>query len=333
MVWLLLLSTLIPWPHPRGYVAHQPQPGTAIRIDGRLDETAWNGAAWTESFLDIEGHRKPLPRFQTRAKMLWDSRYLYIAAELEEPHVWGTLTQRDSVIFHDNDFEVFLDPDGDNHQYFEIEINALNTVWDLFLPKPYKDRGKADNSWDIDGLLTAVHVDGSLNDPSDRDRGWTVEMAIPWRAFRGRTSAALPPRDGEVWRINFSRVQWRHRIVGGRYEKIPGLREDNWVWSPQFVIDMHRPERWGYLQFSTAAPGTVGFRPDPRHDTRARLHIVYYAQRDFFRRHKRYAGTLTELGLSWPTSSPTPELRLAEDGWEATLDGLGIRQDSLIGPR
>ena len=106
--------------------------------------------------------------------MLWDDQYLYVAAELEEPHVWATLTEHDSVIFHDNDFEVFLNPSGDGLNYFEFEINALNTSWDLFLPKPYREGGKADNSWDIPGLRTAVHVNGTLNDPRDTDRGWTV---------------------------------------------------------------------------------------------------------------------------------------------------------------
>ena len=102
--------------------------------------------------MDIEGDRRPEPRFRTRMKMLWDDQALYIAAELEEPHVWATLTEHDSVIFHDNDFEVFLDPDGDSHLYAELELNALNTTWDLLLPKPYKDGGKAVDAWEIAGL-------------------------------------------------------------------------------------------------------------------------------------------------------------------------------------
>ena len=114
------------------------------------------------------------------------------AAELEEPHVWATLTEHDSVIFRDNDFEVFLNPSGDGRNYFEFEINALNTGWDLFLPKPYREGGKADNSWEIPGLRTAVAIDGTLNDASDRDRGWTVEIAFPWTAFASRAPVAPP---------------------------------------------------------------------------------------------------------------------------------------------
>ena len=143
---------------PKGYVCYRAR--TPIQIDGRLDEDAWKAAPWTDAFVDIQGDVRPRPRFQTRAKMLWDDTYFYVAALLEEPHVWGTLTRHDSVIFQDNDFEIFIDPDGDNQEYYEIEINALNTEWDLFLKKAYRDGGPAMNEWEIPGLKTAVHVDG-----------------------------------------------------------------------------------------------------------------------------------------------------------------------------
>ncbi|HZU36927.1 MAG TPA: carbohydrate-binding family 9-like protein, partial [Gemmataceae bacterium] len=246
---------------PRGYVAYRAT--SPITVDGRLDEPAWNAAPWTADFVDIEGERRPRPRFRTRAKILWDDTYLYIGAELQEPHVWATLTKHDSVIFQDPDFEVFIDPDGDSHNYAELEMNALNTTWDLRLPKPYKDGGKADDAWEIVGLKTGVHVDGILNNPRDTDRGWTVEIAIPWAAVAKLSHQPVPPHDGDQWRINFSRVEWQIRIVDGKYQKVPHRPEDNWVWSPQGVIDMHRPETWGYVQFSTARPGTATFHPDP----------------------------------------------------------------------
>src|ERR1041384_4960884 len=117
---------------------------------------AWGGAAWAGWFVDILGGSAPTPRFRTRAKMLWDDQFFYIGAELQEPDVWATLTEHDSVIFNDNDFEVFIDPDGDNHSYYEIEINALNTVWDLRLPKPYRDGGPALTEGDIPGRKPAA---------------------------------------------------------------------------------------------------------------------------------------------------------------------------------
>lgn len=218
-------------------------------MDGRPSEVAWDKAPWTSDFVDIEGAQKPKPRFRTRAKMLWDDNYLYILAELEEPNLWATYSRHDMVIFHEHDFEVFLDPDGDQLNYFEFEINALNTGWDLFLPKPYKDGGKADDGWEIPGLKTAVHLTGTLNNPSDQDFGWTVEMAFPWTAFNRGPRPAVAPKSGEKWRINFSRVEWQLDVVNGQYRKRPGLKEDNWVWSPQGVINMHVPEKWGFVEF------------------------------------------------------------------------------------
>lgn len=223
----------------------------ALRIlDGRLDKPFWQAAPWTDDFIDIEGDLKPNPPLRTRAKMLWDDECFYFAAEMEEPHVWATLTERDSVIFHDNDFEIFLNPTCDAKDYYEFEMNALNTVWDLLLRVPYRQAGQADNSWFIRGLRTAVHVDGSLNDPSDVDRGWSVEVAMPFRAFDRHRGAPVPPRPGDEWLVNFSRVEWDVEVVDGRYRKIEGRPEHNWVWSPMGLIDMHLPLRWGRVCFS-----------------------------------------------------------------------------------
>jgi hypothetical protein len=326
--------------HPRGYVCYRAQ--GKVTIDGKLDEAAWRAVPWTEDFVDIEGDRRPRPRFKTRVKMLWDDKYFYIGAELEEPHVWATLTKHDSVIFRDNDFEVFIDPDGDNHNYAELEINALNTTWDLLLKKPYRDGGKGLNEYEIEGLKTAVHVHGTLNNPRDTDKGWTVEIAIPWKALGKLAPVAAPPRDGDQWRVNFSRVEWRHEVVDGKYRKVKGRPEDNWVWSPQGVVDMHRPETWGYVQFSKAAPGKATFRPDPAGPARHLLHRVYYAQRAFQKKHNRYAQTLKELGLpSLKHKSLTGPLRLEAKGdeFQAVVDvrypdgrthRWHIRQDSRV---
>jgi hypothetical protein len=321
---------LAPFPHPRGYVCYRaPSP---ITIDGAVTEAAWDAAPWTDAFVDIEGDRRQKPPFRTRVKMLWDAEALYIAAELEEPHVWATLTEHDAVIFHDNDFEVFLDPDGDNHLYGELELNAKNTTWDLLLTKPYKDGGKAVNAWEITGLKTAVNSDGTPNDPRDTDRGWTVEIRWPWAGLK-ELGAEVPPKDGDRWRINFSRVEWDTEIADGKYRKVKGKQEHNWVWSPQGVIDMHRPERWGYLQFSTAEPGKTKFRPDADWDARDTLHRLYYAQRTYRKANGKFAANVADLGVKIPADRVRMET--TRNGFEASWlkDGkprLTITQDSRI---
>jgi hypothetical protein len=324
---------------PKGYVCYRAL--SPIQIDGRLDKPAWQQVPWTEYFVDIEGDGKPPPRYRTRVKMLWDDQYFYVAAELEEPHVWATLTQHDSVIFQDNDFEVFIDPNGDNHEYFEFEINALNTGWDLFMPRPYKDGGKAVSSWEIPGLKTAVYVNGTINDPRDADGGWTIELAFPWKVLGELARRPAPPRDGDQWRVNFSRVEWRHEIVNGKYRKIPNTKEDNWSWSPQGVVNMHRPETWGYVQFSSAEVGKAKFNPDPAGPARRLLHRIYYAQRKYREKHASYAKTLEELGLGGVydgTLLGAPKLETTESSFECTAEiKIGgqtqrwhIRQDSKI---
>jgi hypothetical protein len=240
-----------------------------LEIDGRLSDPAWARAAWSAPFMDIRGPEYPTPSLATRVRLLWDSTYLYIGADIQEPHIWGTLHARDAIIYRDDDFEVFLDPDGDGEAYYEIEINALGTVLDLFLPKPYGRGGRAILEWDAPNLLSAVHLRGTLNDPVDLDTGWTVELAIPWADLRPPHSPVAdapndiigaPPIPGSVWRVNFSRVDWPLEIVpredGGKtYKKLsaPSQRtrhpEENWVWAPQGVINMHLPEKWGFLSF------------------------------------------------------------------------------------
>ena len=120
-----------------------------------------------------------------------------------------------------------------------------------------KDDGKAMNAWEIAGLKSAVFVDGTVNDPRDTDRGWSVELAFPWRVLAEQARRPTPPREGDQWRVNFSRVQWPIETSTGKYVKPKGAREDNWVWSPQHVVDMHRPETWGYVQFTSRAAGDV----------------------------------------------------------------------------
>src|SRR2546426_9122528 len=113
---LLLLALLLT--APKHYEC--PRAVSKPKIDGKLDEAAWRRAPWTDWFVDIRGGSSAKPRFRTRAKMLWDDDYFYVAAQLEEPDAWATLTAHDSVIFRDNDFEVFLNPTGDTLNYFEF---------------------------------------------------------------------------------------------------------------------------------------------------------------------------------------------------------------------
>jgi len=227
----------------------------SINIDGQLDEKEWLSAEWTNLFVDIEGDKKPNPYLDTKAKMLYNDEYFYFAFKIDEPHIWAKLRQRDTVIFYDNDIEIFIDANGSTHDYLEFEMNAFNTIWDLYLAKPYREGGPVLNNWDYKGIKTAVHIDGTLNDPSDVDNAWYVEVALPWSSIVATKYPHTIPVNGETMRVNFSRVQWETEVVNGNYVKKKNLEtgknlpENNWVWSPIGAIDMHRPEMWGVVVF------------------------------------------------------------------------------------
>ncbi len=222
---------------PEARIYNAPKATGSIQIDGVLDEPDWQNAPLSEAFADIRGvDFEPKPSKATYMKMLWDDECLYIAGIIEEDNVTASLTDHDAIIYHDNDFEVFIDPDKDCRNYFEIENNAFGTVMDLLMDRPYRDQGHFFLPWDCRGLRLATHVNGTLNDPSDTDQGWTVEIAIPFEAL---TVDFTNPKDLQDWHINFSRVEWLK--AGGP--------EENWVWNPTGVVDMHQPEYWGILHF------------------------------------------------------------------------------------
>jgi len=308
---------------PRSYIAYKTS--EPIHIDGKPTEESWKNAGWTQDFIDIEGEKTP--RYKTNVKMLWDEEYLYFYAKLEEPHIWATLKQRDTVIFYNNDFEIFIDPDGDTQNYMEFEMNALNTVWDLLLLKTYREGGQAVDSWDITGLKSAVNIKGSLNEPGDKDEFWSVEIAMPWAVLTETSpSGSIPVND--FWRINFSRVNWDFQLKDGKYSRKMDengnyLPEYNWVWSPQGIINMHEPEHWGYVYFSEKEPGEKEVFTIPK-DERIKwfLYELYRKQKAYFEIHKKWAVPINKLvkgEMKIDGGKIHPKLEIHQTGWNISV--------------
>ena len=321
---------------PQKYICYKAD--TSLVLDGKIDDKAWEDIEWTQSFVDIEGDLKPRPYYDTKVKMTWDEDYFYFGAKMEDPHVWATLTERDAVIFKDNDFEIFLDPDGDTHNYYELEVNAFETEWDLMLLKPYHDGSHvALDSWDIPGLITKVYINGTINNPSDKDKGWSVEIAIPWIAFSGNFRSNNCPQDGEDWKVNFSRVHWETDIMNGKYVK-KDKPEFNWVWSPQGLISMHMPERWGLVRFTeNRKKEKIKFIDSDIDNVRWAMRQIYYCQGNYFLENKKYSTSVDELGLA---KSPVkninwdPQIFITPSGWEASSsykkNKIIIRKDGKV---
>ena len=252
-----------------------------LTVDGHLTEAAWQTAPKSPRFVDMVTGDPAI--FDTRAAALWDDQNLYIGFWVEEPFVEAHLTERDALIFMENDVEVFIDG-GDC--YYEFEVNALNTVYEVFFiwqdayqrgskfdvpefdllaRKALSFGGNYDRTgwhfwkgthprgvrwafldWDFSGLRSAVQVDGKLNDRSVADKGWTVELAFPWSGMHWLANGrSLPPKDGDVWSLFFGRFE-KLELAGTRPQPQPA-----WCWSKHGVLDTHVPECFTRVHFSS----------------------------------------------------------------------------------
>ncbi len=254
--------------HYTAYRTHE-----AISVDGKLDEKCWKEAVRSPRFVDIISGKPTM--YDTRVAALWDEKNLYVGYWVEEPNVQATFKDYNSPIYYNNDVEVFI---AGKDAYYEFEINAYNTVYealfmwqDTYEKTGYSEvpelkrsnpkvtgfngvgftthpRGPRVGSWDFrfPGMKTAVHIDGTLNDDKDKDRGWTVELCFPWEGMKHLAKGdgrALPPKDGDIWRIDFSRFN--------QY-KAPAPAKDSggWFLSKHGVWDSHVPECFPYVHFS-----------------------------------------------------------------------------------
>ncbi len=269
-----------PFPWPENRIARYTACRTAgpLEIDGRLDEESWRLAPRSPRFVDLITGKPTI--HDTRAAVLWDDACLYVGFWVEEPFVEATLTERDALVWTENDVELFV---AGKDAYYELEINPLGTIYEaLFVWEEAYERGgfsaapefarTADGAqpfngvgfdrhprgprlgffrWDMPGLRAAVSVDGTVNDNTDRDRGWTAEIAIPWSSMSWLAlgdGRALPPRDGDVWRMDFSRFN--------KYREAPPADDSGgWAWSAHGAWDSHIPELFPYVHFSTRTIG------------------------------------------------------------------------------
>lgn len=237
-----------------------PRASSPLTIDARADEPAWTEAEWASEFVDITGDPDLKPTLKTRVKLLWDDDYLYLYAELEETNVVAHLTERDAIIWKENDFEVFIDPDGDGENYFEFEWNAANTLFDLFLTRPYSDpRGTfVLHDWNCAGVRSATRIEGTLNDSSDVDRLWALEAAIPAKALAN--GFTMPFAANRRLKIGFSRVEW-----------LNPEKECNWTLGATGKVDMHIPSRWATVTLAPRVPVLVWYRWDAEKESEASL--------------------------------------------------------------
>ncbi|NTX04087.1 carbohydrate-binding family 9-like protein [Myxococcus sp. CA040A] len=203
--------------------------GTAPTIDGVLDDAVWKEAAPVVLRGSFDGRAV---RLRTEARLAYDNAYLYVAFDSEDPDVWGTLRKRDDPIYEQEVVEIFLDANADGRTYNELQVSPHNVNFDAYFPAR---RQGMDLSWDS-GMTTAVKVRGTLDDASDKDEGWSVEMRIPFAKLA--EVPQVPPQPGARWRFNLYRLEHHgRRTVEGQ------------AFSPLFVGDFHALPRFAWLTF------------------------------------------------------------------------------------
>jgi hypothetical protein len=211
------------------YVVHRTR--GPVQIDGVLAEPTWDAAEKAAPFVrSVDGKRASAA---TEARLLWDDENLYVAFLAEDANVSGAFFKDDEKLYTSNVVEIFLNPSRDSSRYDEIEIAPTNALFDAsFSGGP---RQGMDLSWSS-RARHAVHVDGTLNDPRDVDRGWTVELAIPFAALTGMPKPR--PERGDTWNFNL------YRLRQGRGQ--PG---EGQAFSPPMRGDFHALDRFATLRF------------------------------------------------------------------------------------
>jgi hypothetical protein len=198
-------------------------------IDGVLDDEAWKEAAPAVLRGSFDGRPVAL---RTEARLTYDDANLYVSFDAEDPDIWGTLFKRDDPIYEQEVVEIFLDANADGRTYNELQVSPHNVIFDAYFPAR---RQGMDTSWDS-GMKTAVKVKGTIDNPSDRDERWTVELQIP--IARLAEVPNVPPKKGDRWRFNLYRLEHlgRSSVEGQSF-------------SPVFVGDFHALPRFGWLIF------------------------------------------------------------------------------------
>jgi hypothetical protein len=216
-----------------------------IVIDGNLNEASWQNAADTSVFTFWDGSPAPVS-IQTTAKMIWDDQYLYIAFTARDPDVYATYTARDSRLWEQDNFEVFVTVPGTTG-YVEAEGSPRGTIWDGVFTNVFQGPG---GTYNMAGLQVSARVNGTLNNSSDQDTGFTAEMRLPFAdIYQGNPVGH--PLHGTQLRLNLNRINWNTPATQGGVGAAGSDTYYAWSPVPGTGISFHRPDKFGTVTFST----------------------------------------------------------------------------------
>ncbi len=206
----------------------------SIKIDGKLDEAAWDKAQVLKDFA-VYWEKRP-PKTATKARLLWDDNYLYFAAEMEDSDLYADVKERNGMTWSNDVFELFFKPAEDKLPYYEFQVNAANTQLELFFPSRGSGGWQRFAPLTKFGMESAVKLDGTLNKWQDKDTGWTVEGRIPLTAFE---EGGGKPQAGTKWRFALCRYDY-----SAAFDRVETSST-----APLTQPDFHRYEDYGKLTF------------------------------------------------------------------------------------
>jgi hypothetical protein len=207
---------------------------TQIRIDGKMDDVAWDNAQVLKDFAVFWQKRRP--RTATTARLLWDSHYLYFLADMEDTDLYADVKERNGITWENDVFELFFKPATNKLAYYEFQVNAANTQLELFFPSRGSGGYRRFAPITRLGMESAVRLRGTLNKWDDTDKGWMVEGRIPWSAFE---ATGGKPKPGDKWRFALCRYDYSKDLE----------RPETSSTAPLTVPDFHRYEDYGELTF------------------------------------------------------------------------------------
>lgn len=206
----------------------------ALKIDGKLDEAVWQKAQLLEDFVVFWQNRKA--KSATKARLLWDEKYLYFGADMEDSDLYADVKERNDRTWENDVFELFFKPSRDKLTYYEFQVNALNTQLELFLPSRGSGGYRRFAPTTKFGMDSAVQLRGTLNNWQDADTGWTVEGRIPWTAFQ---ASGGRPEPGARWQFTLCRYDYSTAFDRPELSSTAPLTQP----------DFHRYEDYGELTF------------------------------------------------------------------------------------